>query len=266
MKITVVGETCTDIFEYGKCTRLNPEAPSPVFVSETVNRSLGMAANVANNLRALDFASIELMSHSPLEIVKHRYVDIASNYILLRVDKDGPVQRLALTPSNTEKLNSSEIVVVSDYDKGMLTLGTLEAITRLSSVKMTFLDTKKPLGYWAKNYTWIKVNSKEYENPNHDRKFLEEYWYKIIVTMGGKGARIGETLYPGIESEVKDVAGAGDSFLAAFVAAYSISENVNTEEAINFANYAGSYAVNKKGVVVFDNTLSQKLKHEILKH
>jgi bifunctional ADP-heptose synthase (sugar kinase/adenylyltransferase) len=263
MKIVVVGETCADIFEYGKCTRLNPEAPTPVFVSEKVTETQGMAANVANNLAALEVAEVEHLSQKSGDIKKHRYVDTASNYILLRVDTDGPAEILRMGDANVEKLSSADVLVVSDYDKGMLDVFTLEHISKLKKPKMTFLDTKKPLGYWAKNYTWIKVNSKEYENPAHDPEFLREYGYKIIVTMGGKGARVGDFVFPGFEAEVKDVTGAGDSFLAAFVAAYTVSENVTLEEAMTFANYAASYAVSKKGVVVFDKHLSEHLKQNV---
>lgn len=260
MRILVIGETCKDIFEYGKCTRLNPEAPTPVFVTEKVIETPGMAANVANNLAALDF-TVEHLSQKSGDIEKHRYVDIDSNYILLRVDKDGPAEILRLGDENTEKLFASDILVVSDYDKGMLDAFTLEIISKMKGPKMTFLDTKKPLGYWAKNYTWIKINSKEYENPAHNLEFLREYAHKIIVTMGGKGARVGNFIFPGFEAEVKDVTGAGDSFLAAFVAA--MSNNAHLEEAMTFANYAASYAVSKKGVVVFDKQLSEHLKHNV---
>ena len=31
MKILVIGDSCTDVFIYGRCERLNPEAPIPVF-------------------------------------------------------------------------------------------------------------------------------------------------------------------------------------------------------------------------------------------
>ena len=31
MKILVIGDNCTDVFIYGRCERLSPEAPIPVF-------------------------------------------------------------------------------------------------------------------------------------------------------------------------------------------------------------------------------------------
>ena len=34
MKILVVGDSCIDIFRYGKVTRIAPEAPVPIIVPE----------------------------------------------------------------------------------------------------------------------------------------------------------------------------------------------------------------------------------------
>ena len=49
-KILVIGEACIDIFEYGKCTRLNPEAPTPIFQSDHIETNGGMASNVYGNI------------------------------------------------------------------------------------------------------------------------------------------------------------------------------------------------------------------------
>ena len=54
MKILVVGDTCTDVFVYGKVNRLAPEAPVAVFNPVTKEKNDGMAKNVVNNVEALD--------------------------------------------------------------------------------------------------------------------------------------------------------------------------------------------------------------------
>lgn len=257
MKVLVIGEYCTDIFEYGSCTRLNPEAPTPVFVTKKVFSNDGMAGNVAVNLNSLEFAEIELFSQKAEErIAKHRFVEENSNYILLRVDKDGPVSKIDLYPWLKDKIREADAVVVSDYNKGFLDEESLESISFLA--KMTFLDTKKALGNWARNFTWIKINKKEYDNPSHDKKFLDSHRDRIIVTLGGNGARVGEKHFHGEESEVKDVVGAGDSFLAAFSAAYLKTSDL--KKSVNFANLAGSHVVKKKGVSNLAD-LSEELSH-----
>jgi D-beta-D-heptose 7-phosphate kinase/D-beta-D-heptose 1-phosphate adenosyltransferase len=245
MKILVIGELCVDIFEYGFCNRLNPEAPTPVFVTKRVVSNAGMAGNVAKNLDSLECGDVEFFSQKSEEkIAKHRFVEENSNYILLRVDKDGPVSKIELYPWLIDKIREADAVVVSDYDKGFLDQESMSRISR--EAKLSFLDTKKALSDWASEFSWIKINKKEYENPAHNEEFLVKHENKIIVTMGGKGARIGKKLYEGTESEVKDVVGAGDSFLASFSAAQVRTGNL--EKSINFANLAGSHAVKKKGV------------------
>ena len=53
MKFLVIGDSCTDIFIYGKCERICPEAPVPVFTPTGATRNGGMAKNVQANVIAL---------------------------------------------------------------------------------------------------------------------------------------------------------------------------------------------------------------------
>jgi bifunctional ADP-heptose synthase (sugar kinase/adenylyltransferase) len=246
MKIVVIGECCTDIFEYGVCTRLNPEAPTPVFVSSRKVTNYGMAGNVVQNLKSLEFADVHpYYQLSEGEILKHRIIDENSNYILLRIDNDGSPKPIFFNELMLNRIKDADAVIVSDYDKGFLNIKALKTIAW--HAKLSFLDTKKPLGDWAENFTWIKINKKEFDSAAHDSTFMEKNKNKIVVTLGGKGAMIGEKFYFGHESEVKDVVGAGDSFLAAFSAAYLVTYG-DLEHAVNFANLAGSKVVKKKGV------------------
>lgn len=247
MKIVVIGEDCLDLFEYGTCTRLNPEAPTPVFVSEKIVQNGGMARNVYNNLfNMMPAEDIAFVYQEEGEIVKHRFVDKASNYILLRVDKDGPPTKLTLQPRLKDLITSADFVVVSDYDKGFLDTAVLREISNLA--KVSFIDTKKALGQWAECFSWIKINRKEFSNPNHDPVFMEKYSDRIIVTLGELGARIGNTEVRSEKRvEVKDVSGAGDTFLAGLV--YKFSTSLDIIDSIKYANLCAGEAVSHKGVV-----------------
>jgi bifunctional ADP-heptose synthase (sugar kinase/adenylyltransferase) len=247
MKILVIGEECLDVFEYGTCTRLNPEAPTPVFVSTQKISSGGMAANVQANIEdLLPGAQVKFLKQTSGSIIKHRYVDSASNYILLRVDHDGPAEPLVLDQRLIDRIYEADVVVVSDYCKGFLDIDTLREIAKIARV--SFIDTKKPLGYWAKDFSWIKINSKEWANPNHDPAFLKDFGFKIIVTLGDRGARIGKVeIEPEKRVEVKDVSGAGDSFLAGLAACYAKTRDLDA--AIRYANHCAGIAVSKRGVV-----------------
>jgi bifunctional ADP-heptose synthase (sugar kinase/adenylyltransferase) len=255
-KILVIGEKCLDVFEYGSCTRLNPEAPTPVFVSESTTNSGGMAQNVFNNIRSIIGYSgdtLTLRSQNSGEIIKHRFVDKSSNYILLRVDKDGPVERFDVNDATNKKLIlEADVVIVSDYNKGFLTESDLFKISNLA--KVSFLDTKKPLDEWANTFTFIKINKKEFDNPAHNQKFISLYGDHLIVTLGEEGARVGNQLVASeAKVQVKDVSGAGDTFLAALAVDYLTSDDII--HAVKYANSCAALAVSQRGVVSVGNLL-----------
>jgi bifunctional ADP-heptose synthase (sugar kinase/adenylyltransferase) len=248
MNILVIGEACVDIFHYGRTTRLNPEAPTPIFVTDKTVTNEGMAANVAANLESLFQTEATVTSFNQqfgTIIKKERFVESAHNYIMLRVDVDPKLESFVLHPHIQEMIKIADAVVVSDYDKGFLSESALCNISQLS--KLAFLDTKKPLSRWAEHFDYIKINYSESLNPLHDEKFIENNAERIIVTSGKDGARLGNKSYPTTPVEIMDVAGAGDSFLAGLVYCY-LKEN-DIDKAIEFANSVARFAVSKKGVV-----------------
>ena len=98
MKILVIGDSCHDVFVYGKCDRICPEAPVPVFTPKETKTNGGMARNVYNNIKSLVNENIEvsLVTNTNL-ITKTRYVDYKTNQMLLRIDDDDPVSYTHLT-------------------------------------------------------------------------------------------------------------------------------------------------------------------------
>jgi D-beta-D-heptose 7-phosphate kinase/D-beta-D-heptose 1-phosphate adenosyltransferase len=87
MKILVIGDNCTDVFIYGRCHRLSPEAPIPVFEPSKTITNDGMAGNVVANLRKLGVEKVELISNHE-QITKTRYVEEKSNQMLLTLKND----------------------------------------------------------------------------------------------------------------------------------------------------------------------------------
>ena len=243
MKITVIGEKCIDEFVYGRCTRLNPEAPTPVFIESRRKENLGMAANVAENIFSLGGITL-FRNHQQNEIRKIRFVDETSNYILLRLDSESDVDRIKIDSTMIEQIESSDLLVVSDYDKGYLYPEDLKMLAGLA--KASVIDTKKPIqAIWAEEFDYIKMNSKEWENPAHEEKW--RYAEKAIITRGREGATWNGNTYQGEEIEVMDVAGAGDSFLAGF--AHMWVRGAEMKRCLEFANKVAAYAVRHRGVV-----------------
>ena len=248
MKILVIGEKCFDIFVYGDVNRLSPEAPIPVLIPKNVVTGEGMGKNVVNNLISIsknDDYEIGFI-HQEKTIAKTRFVEEKSNYPFLRVDEgEDNIDRIEFTDEIIEEISSMDAVIVSDYDKGFL---QHEDLLRISEyAKFCVLDTKKKLNEdIIRTYDFVKLNESEFKNNYTENKELLE---KIIVTLGQKGARHNNKVYPPYSpKETVDVSGAGDTFIAAFTKKYL--EVKDAEIAITFANKMAGIVVQKRGVVI----------------
>ena len=119
MRILVVGETCLDVFKYGSCDRLAPEAPVPVFTPTECQSNPGMAMHVMKNVESLGVKCSILTNSNWEDVKKIRYVDDRTNQMFIRIDLD---------------------FIFNNHP-------------------LTFLDTKKVLGDWALKAKFIKINS-----------------------------------------------------------------------------------------------------------
>tara|TARA_R110002020_G_scaffold338497_4_gene553833 strand:- start:159 stop:905 length:747 start_codon:yes stop_codon:yes gene_type:complete len=247
MKLLVIGESCLDVYQYGDSVRLCPEAPVPVFNSNNVrNNNPGMAMNVYKNIESLTKKTkISASIHTNPEwekITKTRFVDYRTNYIVTRVDENENLYGYC----STRGIDFSEYdaVIISDYNKGFLSEAEIEQIGRKASI--TFLDTKKVLGDWCKYITYIKINDVEYAKTAH--MLTNEMIQKMIITLGPDGCKYQDIVYSVPQVEIKDAAGAGDTFIAALAVEYVKTRNI--QKAIKFANKCATKVVQKKGVSI----------------
>lgn len=250
-KVLLIGETCIDVHVYGKVNRLCPEAPAPVFNKMSSKENLGMAGNVSSNLNALN-VSHDFLTNSNFESVKKiRYVDERTNTLFIRVDEnDEEISRIDISQVNFDYYDA---VVIADYDKGFLTEEDIMEIT--DQHNRVFLDTKKSLGSWCQKAFIIKINNDEYlKSEDFITKKLSK---KIIRTAGPLGCTFREETYPVESVEIKDVSGAGDTFLSGLVAAYVSLKNI--KKSIRFANICSTYVVQRKGVTTVDASLLNKM-------
>jgi D-glycero-beta-D-manno-heptose-7-phosphate kinase len=250
-KILLLGDSCTDIFIYGDCYKLNPEAPTPVFSESYRNEYPGMCGNVLKNIQSLGLDA-DLLTQNK-QILKTRYVDKKSNYILLRLDNDSDDHHESIKDIKKININSYDLVIISDYDKGFLSEDDLKYIFENS--KLSFIDTKKAINKWIIKASFIKINEAEYANPKNNMNIMNTYLKnKLIVTMGESGAKYKDVMYkPVKEVLVRDVVGAGDSFLASLACHYLLHNNI--ENAITFANLCAGQVVSKKGIGYPDEKL-----------
>lgn len=255
--IIVIGEKCNDIFVNGVVNRISPEAPVPVFEPNTTTIIDGMAGNVFNNIKALNPALKSKFISQEIPIKKTRFIDTTSGYILLRVDEDDQTLPCSVKSFfNDHQIidDSTQAVVISDYNKGFLNELKIRMINKVSKAKNSniFLDTKKILGRWSRDIDFVKINQKEYEMQLKHSSITDllDCCKNLIVTNGEKGSTwINKSITVSTPVvEVRDVVGAGDTYLAAFVIKYIECNDV--VESMTYANKAASIAVSKKGTVV----------------
>lgn len=237
-KVLLVGDSCSDVYHFGVCKRISPEAPVPILEAIDTLTYLGMAGNVKNNLEAFNLL-VDYKTNSE-KLVKHRFIDKKTNSHLLRVDEGEVTQ---IKPLDLSEINAEnyDALVISDYNKGFLPSEICSRLIKLFKDKPIFVDTKKQNLSPFEN-CFIKLNKGEYKNsynlPNSST---------CIITLGEDGAMLSKTkeIFTTKKVEVHDVCGAGDVFLSAFSSCFL--KTLDIKQSIIFANKFASFSVTKLG-------------------
>ena len=252
-KVLIIGDSCIDRYISCRVDRICPEGPVPVAVPIEVNETSGMAGNVYEN--ALRYNELVLNDRYDIHfvtneetVIKTRYVDSKTQQLILRVDEgDSDVLDIPFDVLNKIMQDDWDGVLVSDYDKGFLDGETLHTLGMLPN---SIIDTKKIFeDYdkdWVEYYSRIKINFKEALNNGFNTNSTDP---SLIITDGENGTWHKGERYPVEKIEVKDLTGAGDTFMATFGLAY-INEPFNVEKAIREGNKMATKVVQKYGTSV----------------
>jgi bifunctional ADP-heptose synthase (sugar kinase/adenylyltransferase) len=216
----------------------------PVLTDVYKEINWGMAGNVQENLLAHNPNLNVNLIHQKNTIRKIRYLDDKTNHMFLRVDEgEEDIDTLALTPEKIKQISESDLVIVSDYNKGFLNEEVLIQIGKLS--KLSIIDTKKTISEdLIDSFTFIKLNEHEYQR---NKNISDKNKDKFIITLGMNGAKHDDIVFlsPSPKQTI-DVSGAGDTFTAFFSLKYYETKNIS--ESIKFANQMASIVVSKRGV------------------
>ena len=229
-KILLIGDNCTDVYQYGTVDRISPEAPVPVFKFSHQESRPGMAGNVCNNLVALGCNVYSVYGENS---TKTRLIDIRSKQQIVRIDNDV----VSTPPSISYSLTGYNAVVISDYNKGTVTYELIENLRKTFNGPI-FVDTKKT-DLARLEGCIVKINSFEFSQ-------IKTRCSNLIVTLGPEGADWNNEVFPAPVVEVSDVCGAGDTFLAAL--AYWYIHSLDMEQSIKFAIRASAATVQRLGV------------------
>lgn len=293
-RILVAGDFMLDIYTIGDVLRISPEAPVPVLRVTDVTRRPGGAGNAILNLVSLGMEVVPLGrvgndeggDHFIDSLVKEgidisaiaRDPDfqtplknrmIAAGQQLVRIDYESPVR---IGPSLEQKICSAlpsllkgiDVVAISDYAKGFLTLPLLsELIDQSRAHKIPVIVDPKGRDFLRyRGATLIKPNLSEAiaaaglgaEATLDDiaRQILDEVAIeKLMITRSKEGISIfdGDSRqdFPARVHEIKDVTGAGDTVLAVVTAA--LANRMNLAQAAELANVAAGIAIERIGCV-----------------
>ena len=292
IKIGVVGDLMLDDYIYGTVERISPEAPVPVVNVKEEKFVLGGAANVVNNLASLGAKTIcfgvigndangerllgafadkkidvsgLIRDKERTTIVKRRI--IGSNQQLLRIDWEDitPISTFleyALLRNIESKIDELDAVILSDYDKGVLTPMVAKEIVRMcrDRGKIVTVDPKpkNALNYYgATSMTPNRKEAKEclgMERATNMEEIGKELKKKLqldnlLLTRSEEGMSlfIEDKIVniPTFAKEVYDVTGAGDTVISVFTLA--AASGVSWHEAAKIANTAAGVVVGKMG-------------------
>ncbi|MGD9330687.1 MAG: D-glycero-beta-D-manno-heptose-7-phosphate kinase [Desulfobacterales bacterium] len=294
-RLLVIGDLMIDEYVWGEVDRISPEAPVQVVSVMREDLTLGGAGNVVNNLRALG-AQVAVAGvvgtaedgQRLLDMFNRLEVDcrgvvpeagrpttrktriIASNQHVLRIDRE--TKRDISTASFGRLIAFVEslmpeidIVLVSDYNKGLVTAALMEKVTAAARRhgKYVIVDPKGLDFSHYQGATLMTPNRKEaslaagvditsdasLEKAAH-RIMTTVGLEKLLITLGQDGMALFESGAPTYRiatraRQVFDVSGAGDTVIS--VLGLALGLGASFQEATVMANAAAGIVVGKVG-------------------
>lgn len=294
-KVAILGDVMLDRYLWGEVDRISPEAPVPVVHVTKRTEALGGAANVALNVKSLGGEPVlvgaigtdynaksfkDLMFTHKLSAEHLVYTDrptctksriIARTQQVVRFDEEetdiiNNSVRLQLIESLKEARAQADVLILSDYKKGLIDPEIFELVSDLWQDGFIFVDPKPRNDLKYFNTYSMTPNLKEAQEllgwddkiktdqqaEEAAKKLVEDLnLSEILVTRSEKGMTLYEkdadkmTHMPTLALEVAEVSGAGDSVIATYALAKAAGRN--SIEAVHLANLAGGVVVGKLG-------------------
>ncbi|HSQ22969.1 MAG TPA: D-glycero-beta-D-manno-heptose-7-phosphate kinase [Pyrinomonadaceae bacterium] len=295
-RIVVLGDVMLDEFIWGDVTRVSPEAPVPVVNIQRESTRLGGAANVLANVSALG-ANAKVIGVVGADAAAEKLRDglrqtggaqtdamliedenrpttiklriIAHNQMVVRADREqrghvnGQVEARIIKTAR-EAIEDAQALVVSDYDKGVITQKVLSEVLPLAYGRIPVLvdpkirnfDAYRPANLVTPNHhEALRVSNLEEDNDETLQQAARMIRNRlncdaVLITRGECGMMLVEGDAPPVfvetaAQEVFDVTGAGDTVIATL--AVALAARASMTEAAVLANQAAGIVVGKVG-------------------
>jgi D-beta-D-heptose 7-phosphate kinase/D-beta-D-heptose 1-phosphate adenosyltransferase len=301
-RVLVVGDLMLDRYVWGDAERISQEAPVILLHADKREERLGGASSVATMLRALgakvtlagvvgtdsnaehirqlltdlgiDHDGVLSDSDRPTT-VKERYIGRAQQrhaQQMIRVDYEvraavtGPIEE-QLQQVITHQLRKSDIILISDYDKGVCTPGVMSSVVsgaqslglRILADPIRGTDYRKYRGLSALTPNRLEAGlatGRAIHTAEDALAAAEQIQKQLdleaaVVTLDKDGMALvhrdgRKTVYPTRPRQVYDITGAGDMVLS--VLGMTLAAGADYGAAIRLANIAGGLEVEKIGV------------------
>lgn len=312
-RILVVGDLMIDEYVWGSVDRISPEAPVQVVIVDREEYTLGGAGNVVNNLAALGaqvsvagvigtradgdrlmgmFTAMDVdasgVVRDPVRPTTRKTRIIAANQHVLRIDREtrssiSEDAHQALDMFIRRKLPQSDVMLISDYGKGVVTPSLIQTAVRIADAcgKIVIGDPKGVDFSKYAGLTLITPNQKEAALASGvdiaDDAGLSQAAHRLLdisgvrhllVTRGKDGMVLfeeGKSPYaiPAEARQVYDVSGAGDTVIAVF--GLAVAAGRSFRQAAVMANTAAGLVVGKVGTATITPAeLSTALRHDAI--
>ena len=292
-KILVIGDLMIDKYLWGDCNRVSPEAPVQIINVKKETKVLGGAGNVAHNLVTLGshvevlsiiggckisnelkklFKDINLNTSHLIEqkdrVTSKKTRIISAQQQVIRYDIEtneniNKASEVKLIETFKSIINNFQLVIISDYGKGVVTNYVAQEIIKVSNSKNIRVIVD-PKGSDYSKYTsafLLTPNKKEACEATginiSDEKSLKDALIYLknfcklktsLITLSEEGIALFDEKFrshPTVAREVFDVTGAGDTVIAALGYALAAKQDIDT--AVVLANLAAGVVVGKIG-------------------
>jgi D-glycero-beta-D-manno-heptose-7-phosphate kinase len=305
LKVAVIGDVMLDTYWWGTVDRISPEGPVPVVAVTKKELRIGGAGNVALNISCLgtkvtlltvlgndeegeklktllqeNNIDASLVLSSIQRITSNKIRIIGRNQQMMRLDAEATNdlemadnERFISQVEKYIETQKPDVIILQDYNKGVLTLPVIKRVIELCSEKniVCTADPKRKNFFAYTGVTIFKPNLKEVKESLHilsddvsenilsdiHQQLKEKLHHRIsLITLSDKGVfyadETGSLIIPSHLRNVADVSGAGDTVIAVASLVYAVTKDIHlTAEIANIAGglvceVVGTTAIGKK--------------------